>query len=161
MLQKRPNCFLFQISLPKYLKSQKERFRAIFDQINSIPGLNDPPKSGSFFASSSNNMKSMMLMIGQWEKNSIQQQPMNLLHLSQMFNQLVNPSVIKSVPHLPNQRPQWTIIKTMNTLTLTRWLITFLIKCPYVTHPKYLNGSGMEYLGVTVIAPQLQLHWTT
>jgi hypothetical protein len=44
MLQKRPNCFLFQISLPKYLKSQKERFRAIFDQINSIPGLNDPLK---------------------------------------------------------------------------------------------------------------------
>jgi hypothetical protein len=44
MLQKRPNCLLFQNSLPKYLKSQKERFRAIFDQINSIPGLNDPLK---------------------------------------------------------------------------------------------------------------------
>jgi hypothetical protein len=42
MLQKRPKCLLFQNSLPKYLKSQKERFRAIFDQINSIPGLNDP-----------------------------------------------------------------------------------------------------------------------
>jgi hypothetical protein len=44
MLQKRPKCLLFQNSLPKYLKSQKERFRAIFDQINSIPGLNDPLK---------------------------------------------------------------------------------------------------------------------
>ena len=41
MLQKRPKCFLFQISLQNYLKWQKERFRAIFDQINSNPGLND------------------------------------------------------------------------------------------------------------------------
>jgi hypothetical protein len=48
MVQKRPNCFLFQISLPKYLKSQKERFRSIFDQINSIPGLNDPLKTDHF-----------------------------------------------------------------------------------------------------------------
>jgi hypothetical protein len=44
MLQKRPKWLLFQNSLSKYLKSQKERFRAIFDQINSIPGLNDPLK---------------------------------------------------------------------------------------------------------------------
>jgi hypothetical protein len=44
MLQKHPKCFLFQNSLQKYLKSQKERFRAIFDKINSNSGLNDPLK---------------------------------------------------------------------------------------------------------------------
>ena len=48
MLQKRPYCFLFQISLPKYLKLQNERFRAIFDQINSNSGLNDPLKTDHF-----------------------------------------------------------------------------------------------------------------
>ena len=35
MLQKRPKCFLFQISSQKYLKWQKERFRVIIDQINT------------------------------------------------------------------------------------------------------------------------------
>jgi hypothetical protein len=44
MLQKRPKCFLFQNSLQKYLKWQKERFRALFVQINSNPGLKDPLK---------------------------------------------------------------------------------------------------------------------
>lgn len=44
MLQKRSKCFLFQISLQKYLKWQKERFRAIIDRIISNSGLNDPLK---------------------------------------------------------------------------------------------------------------------
>jgi hypothetical protein len=48
MLQKRPKWLLFQNSLSKYLKSQKERFRAIFDQINSDSGLNDPLKTDHF-----------------------------------------------------------------------------------------------------------------
>ena len=48
MLQKRPKCFLFQISLQKYLKWQKERFRAIIDQIISNSGLNDPLKAAHF-----------------------------------------------------------------------------------------------------------------
>lgn len=47
-LQKRPKCFLFQISSPKYLKWQKERFRAIFNQIISTLGLNDPLKAVQF-----------------------------------------------------------------------------------------------------------------
>ena len=48
MLQKRPKCFLFQISSQKYLKWQKERFRVIIDQINTNSGLNDPPKALHF-----------------------------------------------------------------------------------------------------------------
>ena len=48
MLQKRPKRFLFQISLQKYLKWQKERFRAIIDQIISNSGLNDPLKAVHF-----------------------------------------------------------------------------------------------------------------
>ena len=48
MLQKRPKWLLFQNSLSKHLKSQKERFRAIFDQIKSDSGLNDPLKTDHF-----------------------------------------------------------------------------------------------------------------
>jgi hypothetical protein len=60
MLQKRPKCFLFQNSLQKYLKSQKERFRAIFDQINSIPGLNDPLKVVHFSPHHTSNRKEII-----------------------------------------------------------------------------------------------------
>ena len=48
MLRKRPKCFLFFISSPKHLKWQKERFRAIFDQINTISGLMTPEKRYTF-----------------------------------------------------------------------------------------------------------------